>query len=330
MSKIGIVVIGRNEGERLKNCIRSLSNSDLNIVYVDSASSDDSVAYVKQQGFDVIELDMSIPFSAARARNEGYQYLLSAYSDIDYIQFFDGDCEVCEGWIATAHKCLEDNPRLAAVCGRTRERFPDKTIYNKLCEIEWDAPVGPTKSTGGGFMCRRQALVEVGGFDPRVIAGEEPELCFRLRQSGWEIERLGHDMVLHDADMTSFRQWWRRTERSGHAYAQAVSMHGRSHERYYVKDLVRVLLWALLIPAFTLVFTVFFSAWFLLLLLVYPLKIAQIAQAEIKRHGFYIGLVHASTLVLCKFPQFKGVIHFVVKYLTGQNFKIIEHKNASK
>jgi len=142
MMSIGVVVIGRNEGQRLKNCIHSLLAEGLKIVYVDSDSTDDSVSFVRGQGFDVVELDMSIPFSAARARNEGYQFLLKHYPEVEYIQFVDGDCEVSNGWIRAAYEHLDANKQLAAVCGRRKERFPDATIYNKLCDIEWDTPIG--------------------------------------------------------------------------------------------------------------------------------------------------------------------------------------------
>ena len=57
-----------------------------------------------------------------------------------------------------------------------------------------------------------RGLYGVGGFNPAVIAGEEPELCVRLRQAGWKIHRLDAEMTLHDAAMTSWRQWWKREQ----------------------------------------------------------------------------------------------------------------------
>ncbi|MGH1485110.1 MAG: glycosyltransferase family 2 protein [Cellvibrionaceae bacterium] len=329
MSAIGVVIIGRNEGERLKNCIRSLSNIDVKIVYVDSNSSDDSVDYVKQQGFDVVELDMSIPFSAARARNEGYRYLLSKYDDIDYLQFVDGDCEVCEGWISSAKQHLLSNLELASVCGRRKERFPERTLYNKLCDIEWNTPVGPARSTGGDFMCRKQALLDVDGFNPQVIAGEEPEMCFRMRQKGWSLERLDAEMTLHDANMTSLGQWWKRCERSGHAYAQGFFMHGNGAEKYCRADVMRILLWSLGVPVFIVFCAIVFSPWLLLLFLVFPLKIAQIAKTQVKYFGFGVGLAYSASLIFCKFPQLKGLMSFLFKQLTGRRFQIIEYKGTA-
>src|SRR6187551_3731615 len=119
--RIGVAVIGRNEGERLKACLRSLpAGSD--VVYVDSGSSDGSVAFARSLGFRVVELSTERGFTAARARNAG----LAALADPPpaYIQMVDGDCEVDSGWIAKARAALAAEPDLAVVFGRRRERFP--------------------------------------------------------------------------------------------------------------------------------------------------------------------------------------------------------------
>ena len=64
---------------------------------------------------------------------------------------------------------------------------------------------------------RYEALSDANGFREDLIAGEEPELCLRLRQAGWEIWRLDVEMTLHDADMHRFGQWARRARRGGFA-----------------------------------------------------------------------------------------------------------------
>jgi glycosyltransferase involved in cell wall biosynthesis len=325
MNKVGVVVIGRNEGERLKACIRSLSISDVRVVYVDSGSEDDSVDFVIGQGFDVLSLDMSIPFSAARARNEGYKHLLSVDSTIEFIQFVDGDCDVFAGWMSAALAHLQRNVHLAAVCGRRKERFPEQTIYNQLCDIEWDTPIGVTSATGGDFMCRAQALVQVGGFSPEVIAGEEPELCFRWREKGWLIERLDVDMTLHDAAMTNASQWWKRCERTGHAYAQGFSMHGNSEERYYRKEVVRIISWCFL-PFLSLTLAVMINPWALLLLGLLPVKVIQIFLNKRSLLGGKDAFFYAVSLVLGKFPEGLGVFGFFMKKIRGHHFQIIEYK----
>ena len=74
--------------------------------------------------------------------------------------------------MARAAAFLEHRADVAAVCGRLRERFPDASVYNRLCDAEWDAPPGETRYCGGNAMLRLQALRAVGGFRDDVIAGE--------------------------------------------------------------------------------------------------------------------------------------------------------------
>ncbi|MFT6221655.1 MAG: glycosyltransferase involved in cell wall biosynthesis [Candidatus Endobugula sp.] len=325
MNKIGVVVIGRNEGERLKTCICSLAVSDVHLVYVDSGSEDGSVDFVQSQGFDVLSLDMSVPFSAARARNEGYRYLISHYKAIEFIQFVDGDCEVDSDWLLTAFCHLESHPKVVATCGRRKERFPERTIYNQLCDVEWNTPIGITNATGGDFMCRVQGLVQVNGFSPKVIAGEEPELCFRWRQQGWLIERLDADMTLHDAAITSIKQWWKRCERTGHAYAQGFALHGNSKERYYRKEVIRIVIWCLL-PLCSIILSFSITPWALLLLSLPFIKTMQIFLHERNSLHGSLAFFYAASLMFGKFAEGRGVFLFMIKKIRGHHFKIIEYK----
>src|SRR5262245_32426939 len=185
MSELGVVAIGRNEGERLRRCLTSLSGQGLTIVYVDSGSEDGSVELAQSMGADVVELDMSRPFTAARARNQGAERLREVDPRARFVQFIDGDCELAEGWLEKARRALEEHPRVAVVCGRLRERDPEISVYNRLADLEWDTPIGEAKACGGIAMIRLDAFEEAGGFNPAVIAGEEPELCLRLRRNGW-------------------------------------------------------------------------------------------------------------------------------------------------
>ena len=244
----GIVIIGRNEGERLVRCLRGVAWAGRPVVYVDSGSTDGSVAQARSLGAEVVELDMSRPFSAARGRNAGLARLLELAPDTAFVQFVDGDCEVDAAWIDTAAATLQSDPRLAAVCGRLRERHPEASIYNRLCDAEWDAPAGDVRACGGNAMYRVEAFTAVGGFDESVIAGEEPELCYRLRHAGHTIRRLPADMALHDADMHRFAEWWKRAARGGWAMAQGAALHGRTPERFNVRRIRSVVFWAMLVP----------------------------------------------------------------------------------
>src|SRR6185436_696228 len=189
-AKTGCVVIGRNEGERLIPCLRSATGLRERTVYVDSGSTDGSVAAARALGFEVLCLDPATPFTAARARNEGLALLRRSHPDLEYVQFVDGDCELAPHWFNIGAAFLDAHRDVAIVCGRLRERNTGASIYNLLCDIEWDRPVGVTTSCGGICMARAAAFEAVHGFRLELICGEEPELCVRLRAAGWRVWRL--------------------------------------------------------------------------------------------------------------------------------------------
>ena len=206
---VGVVVIGRNEGRRLVDCLASIRTATDNIVYVDSGSTDDSVAAATQIGATVVKLDVSQQFTAARARNEGFSALKSLKLNVRFVQFIDGDCILVSSWMGRAIDFIEQREDVAIVCGRRRERYPSASIYNQLCDLEWDTPVGEAAACGGDALVRVRAFEEAGGFHPRVMAGEEPELCIRLREQGWKIWRLDAEMtgiqLLQQLKPTDFR-----------------------------------------------------------------------------------------------------------------------------
>lgn len=318
-SSVGFVVIGRNEGERLLACLRSINSSAFSVVYVDSGSTDGSVKVAKTFGVHVVNLDMTVPFTAARARNEGWRALLKLAPDLEFIQFVDGDCVLAVGWLEKARTYLQHNPLHAVVCGRRREKFPERSIYNRLCDLEWDTPVGEAKACGGDALMRVIALQQVGGYRDDLIAGEEPELCVRLRRAGWRIYRLDAEMTLHDAAMTRFGQWWKRGKRAGHAFAEGAWLHGSAPERHWVKETVRSLIWGLGFPLLIAFLGLFVSrlGWFLLL--AYPIQIRRLS-------GSPGGWAQAVFLVVGKFAEVLGVLQFLKNLVLQKRANIIEYK----
>ena len=248
MSALGVIAIGRNEGERLRLCLESVMGRGLIIVYVDSGSVDGSVELARSLGADVVELDLSRPFTAARARNEGFERLCQINPQVRFVQFIDGDCEVAEGWLEKAREVLEENLEVGVVCGRRRERFPERTVYNRLADLEWDSPVGEANACGGDAMMRVEAVRKVGGYNPMIIAAEDDEVCLRIRREGWKVLRLDYEMTLHDMAMTRLWQWWRRSTRTGHAYAEGSAMYGRTPERHFVRQTRSTIVWGILDP----------------------------------------------------------------------------------
>jgi len=319
----GVVVIGRNEGERLKRCLGSALPAATCVVYVDSGSTDGSADWARAQGARVVELDMTRPFTAARARNEGFRRLRLEAPQLPFVQFVDGDCEIAPGWLDAALAFLQEHPQVVAACGRRRERHPEHSLYNLLCDQEWDTPVGEARSCGGDVMMRTDALSRAGGYRDDLIAGEEPELCVRLRAAGWKIWRLPDEMTLHDAAMTRFGQWWKRSMRGGHAYAEGAALHGAPPERHGVAATRRALLWGAALPLATLVLTLL-SPWFLLLLAAYPLQVLRIALRDGIRDP--ARRWRALFFVLARFPEAQGVLKFRLDRLRRRRSVLIEYK----
>jgi GT2 family glycosyltransferase len=321
--KFAAVAIGRNEGERLRCCLESLSAA-APIVYVDSGSVDGSAQWAREHGVDVIELDMNSPFTAARARNAGFRRLCEGASDPTYVQFIDGDCELDRQWPEQAVYYLDAHPKIAAVCGRRRERFPEKSIYNWLCDIEWNVPPGEARAFAGDVMIRATALKEVGAYREDLIAGEEPELCVRLRAAGWLIWRLPSEMSLHDAAMLRFSQWWRRAVRAGYAFAQGAHLHGEPPERHWVWEFRRAWLWGVWLPLACLVFSAALWPLGLLVWLIYPL---QVLRQTVRNTG---RLTDRATIalfqVLARFPEAFGQLKFLRNRLLGARVSLLEYK----
>jgi GT2 family glycosyltransferase len=313
------IAIGRNEGARLIRCLASLKGQADPIIYVDSGSTDGSLDAARGAGAHVVELDMTQAFTAARARNAGLARLSELAPDCVYVQVLDGDCELQPDWIATAHAALEADPGLAIVCGRRRERFPEASIYNAMIDEEWDTPVGEAIACGGDALMRRAALAEVGGYRDTQIAGEEPEMCFRLREKGWRIERLDAEMTLHDAALTRFGQWWQRARRAGHAFTENAMRHGRSPERFRVKETLRAAIWGLALPLVTLL-SLFISPWLTLaLLLIWPVQILRLKLRGMPLHSAFF-------LTVGKLPEAQGLLGYVWGWMTGKERRLIEYK----
>lgn len=327
---VAIVVIGRNEGERLKSCLRLAVCGARTVVYVDSGSQDGSAEYARSVGCSVVELDAALPFTAARARNAGFAWAVKHEPDVALVQFVDGDCELVEGWLERGAAALDARPDVGIVCGHVREIHPEASVYNKLCDLEWEQTPGEIRTSGGRFMIRRDVFSAAGGFRADVIAAEDDEFCVRVRGLGVKIMMVDAEMAWHDAAMTRFSQWWRRSRRTGHAYAQIAAMHGKGEERYFVRDCRRVWFWGLMLPVISLGPAAFTHGWSLLLLGAYGLLFVRIFFRGIKRG--WTGrdaFVYAFFTVIAKFPALVGMLEYHWRQMRGHAPEIIEYKRSS-
>lgn len=315
---LGAVVIGRNEGDRLKACLNSLVPVCARVVYVDSGSQDDSVAFARGLGVIVVELDTSVPFTAARARNAGFQALLEA-GDLELVQFVDGDCRVQADWLDAGVQALANDPGLGLVTGWRSEIHPMATLYNQMCQVEWRRPAGPITACGGDMMVRGQAFRDAGGFNASVIAAEDDEFCLRLAKAGWKLVRLPVEMTLHDANMTRFGQWWQRAKRAGHGFAQL----NRMHPPHFQREKLRVWVYALALPLLFLL-GLFASGWISVAVLgVYALSYWKTWRGL---RGQPMALRQAALLVLAKIPNLLGMLTYYRRARKGEDMHIIEYK----
>jgi GT2 family glycosyltransferase len=329
---IGVVVIGRNEGERLHRCLRSLGTLVERCVYVDSGSSDGSVAFARSLGVHVVELDPTQPFTAARARNEGAAALARLGRGIELVQFVDGDCEVELGWFAAGAAALRGEPELGVVFGGRRERNRGDSVYNRLCDMEWDVAVGEVQACGGDAMMRRTAFEQVGGFDPRRIAGEEPELCMRLRARGWRIRRIAEPMSVHDAAMTRFSQWWRRMQRGGYVDAEGFAELGFGYPRW--RAVPSNLFWALLAPLAGLAAVAaaasgrpqFALAGLGAVVACYAFFWLRVARRSRRRWPAADARLYATWILIGKWPCLHGMATWAWRRLRGGSRRLIEYK----
>lgn len=286
---MGVVVIGRNEGPRLLNCLQSVLPLACPVVYADSHSTDTSVALAEGLGVTVVRLDPARPMNAARGRKEGFDCLLQAHPGLEQVLFIDGDCELHADFVPAAQAVLAQQPEVAVVCGRRSERHPQASVYNRIADLEWNTPVGVCDSCGGDALMRVSAYVKAGGFDATVLAGEEPELCARLRQLGFTVWRIDVAMTRHDMNMHRLKQWWQRGVRSGYGALHVRRRHGvQDFNRLIFSAWVWVMGWPVLSAVLVAVAGFTFGATAagglaLLVLALLPLQVMRVARSCQKR-----------------------------------------------
>ena len=235
---VSVVVIGRNEGPRLMQCLGSVRDADWGdlrheLIYVDSHSSDGSPDAARRFGARVLGLGDADPCAAA-GRNLGWRAARAPW-----VLFLDGDTVLHQGFVQRALPLLQADPRCVAVWGHRRETNPAQSIYTRVLDLDWVFAPGRSDYFGGDALVQRQALADVDGFDDALVAGEEPELCRRLRACGGHIEHIDAPMTGHDLAVTGWRAWWLRAERAGLAYAQVAARYADTPDPLWRREVRR-------------------------------------------------------------------------------------------
>ena len=323
---VGVVVIGRNEGARLELCLRSILPHTGWVVYADSASTDGSAERAESLGARVVRLDDTAPHTAARGRSEGLAELLRAHPSCAYVQFVDGDCVLDSDWLQRGASFLDTHPKAAVVCGRRREMRPAASPYIRLCDDEWNTPVGQAEACGGDAMMRIEALQKVGGYRRELRAGEEPELCSRLRADGWEVWRIDAPMTEHDAAILQFGQWWKRALRGGFGYAQVHRATSTHPAPLYARQLQSALFWVAGVPLLAVLAALLTgrAAFLLAPLLLWALQIARMAMR--RGPGTLWSWQSATLIMIAKIPELIGALRY---HLHREKSAALEYKGAA-
>ena len=318
LPEIGVVIIGINVERYLADCLNSIYAADyprelISVVYVDGGSRDDSVRLANDYyGVKLIELNDPHP-TPGRGRNAGWRSL-----DTPLIQFLDADTVMDPMWFKRALPLLSS--RTAAVTGHRRERYPDKNIFHMLTEMEWHYEIGLCRYFGGDVLISREALEKTGGFDDDLVAGEDPELSYRVRQEDWDIVRMDTLMTTHDINMSRFSQYFKRAYRSGHAYAEIALRFMFNGEKLWLRELARIAMKTLLPPVFVVlgILTGNGLAGLLigLLILFRPLFSVQTYRKTSNQFGGKT-LIYALHSAFVIYPQFLGVLRYFYGRISG-------------
>jgi hypothetical protein len=208
-------------------------------------------------------------------------------------------------------------------------------VYNRILDLDWIYPPGPAEFCGGDVLMRRVPLEAAGGYDGTLIAGEEPELCRRMRALGYRILHIDAPMTGHDLEMRRFGQYWKRALRAGHAYAEVSSRFRRTGDPFWqserIGNLRRGGFWMLSFLA-AIVLSVLFrsvlpAALWLALLLVLSLRSAS--KARWKSPSAVTLLLYGLHSQLQQVPICIGQLSFDLNPRKGRQRKLIEYKGAS-
>lgn len=191
---LSVCVIGRNEAANLPALFASLAPlrrrlPGLELVFVDSASTDDSVA-IARSFCDVI-VRMPDAADACAALNRYWGTLACSG---EYVLYLDGDMQL-EAHFVTEVERLIDEGTVDGIVGDYTDVFPDGGIRAKA--LGRRLRPGPASHFGGAVVLRRATVLKVGNWNPRLFAWEENELYTRMVVHGHQVQYVARPMVRH-------------------------------------------------------------------------------------------------------------------------------------
>ena len=205
--QLSVCVIGRNEGQHLPACIKSLRQLaaleiDYETIFVDSASTDNS-PLIAQSGFDQVLCLAQSPFlNAGAARNVGTQHAKG-----DWVLYLDGDMELAPEILADIGELIRSGQTDDGLCGFTENIYPDGS--RDLNHFRGNFEGSNCRMFGGAVLLPRLKVLEAGNWSCSLYAYEESELYSRLLRCGVNVRWYDHRMVEHKTPTVSLnRKLW--------------------------------------------------------------------------------------------------------------------------
>jgi glycosyltransferase involved in cell wall biosynthesis len=329
---VSVVVIGRNEGTRLERCLASVAAMQRNgfsteVIYVDSGSTDLSVDIASRMDASTVTLESDRP-TAAKGRNAGWKIARGSI-----VLFLDGDTVLHPRFVADSLTAFDD-PTVAVVWGHRRELHPERSLYNRVLDLDWIYAPGDTAFCGGDALFRRQVLEAAGVFDETLIAGEEPELCRRIIGLGYRILHVDRPMTGHDLAITRFMQYWKRASRAGHAFAEVSERFRATANPFWLEDAQRNRNRALVLLGGAAIATCA-SAWMLspwplvaLAGIFLALVLRTAWKARWKSRDRLALLLYGAHSHLQQIPIFVGQMQFRLNRGRGRRASLVEYKGG--
>jgi glycosyltransferase involved in cell wall biosynthesis len=228
MPEVSVIIIGRNEAACIEKCLHSVFAAlkgvdDHEVIYVDSASEDDTVKVAGQFPIRILQLRREWRLSPAAGRYIGYQYASG-----QFLAFVDGDTVVHPTWLAESCAFLRDNPEYGGVAGvldkadlsaEGEGAVHAANYYGQTAE----EPLRNVITLGGIATYRRKAMQQAGTFNPYLPTGEECEVALRIRRAGYKLARLFTPMgTAHTLPPESVREIMRRSR--AHLYDYGATL----------------------------------------------------------------------------------------------------------